>query len=87
MISANSFVKLGGFWRSSLGELSRSPRRIISVISANSSLDLGEFSQVEWARIRTRGLMTGSECAALNAYAGFKPFLPVKWSLQEVITV
>ena len=31
--------------------------------------------------------MTGSECAALNAYAGFKPFLPVKWSLQEVITV
>jgi len=38
----------------------------------------------EWEAMRKRHLLTIDEIKVLQAYAGYKPFLPIIWALEEV---
>ena len=42
------------------------------------------ISEDEWRAIRTRNLLSRDEIRRLQAFAGFKPFLPVSWAMAEV---
>jgi len=49
----------------------------------NVGTTVADIDVEEWNTIRTRQLLTEGEIETIQAYKGFKPFLPVHWAMQE----